>query len=168
MGPSQLKAPFWPCKGLAAPGQPGVSGVLTQRPWGAGPKPRQLTREEKPQLPAEALGDAFQHQLPCFGCAVHAHTTSILKEVNVPRLFFHLLLGLGEKQAGSGNVCRGPPPSTLHVYRGPGWAEQGTTPRASEKRAPEQRPGAWGDWSCRADHAGCPCPWTLPFAGLKT
>lgn len=55
-----------------------------------------LTREEEPKLPSEAFGDAFQDQLPSFGCSVHAHATPILKEVDVPGFLLHLLLGLRE------------------------------------------------------------------------
>jgi hypothetical protein len=55
-----------------------------------------LTREEEPKLPSEALRDAFQDQLPGFGCSVHAHATPVLKEVDVPGFLLHLLLGLKE------------------------------------------------------------------------
>lgn len=76
-----------------------------------------LTREEEPKLPSEALGDAFQDQLPSFGCSVHAHATPVLKEVDVPGLFLHLLLGLREgtwsaklKSLGAGALVAGLPP----------------------------------------------------------
>lgn len=126
-GPSQLRAPFW----QLLPGwlgRSGVGGALTQRCRGAGLKPGPLTREQEPQLPAEAFGDALQHQLPRSGRAVHAHASPVLEEVNVPRLLFHLLLGLGEKQAGPGRVRW----ARLHL--------QCTATRAQARR-PRHHPG---------------------------
>ena len=97
------RAPFLPSKGgspcLPTQRRPaGVSGALA---WmGAVGREGQLTREEEPELAPEALRDALQHQLPRSCRAVHAHATSELEEVDVPRLLFHLLLGLGEPQTG--------------------------------------------------------------------
>lgn len=57
------------------------------------PRPS-CTWEEQPQLPPHALGDALQHQLPCFLCAVHADPLPIFSKVYLPGLLFQKLFGL--------------------------------------------------------------------------
>lgn len=57
------------------------------------PKPGR-TWEQQPELPAHALRDALQHELPCFFCAVHADPLPVLSKVNLPGLLFQKLFGL--------------------------------------------------------------------------
>lgn len=58
------------------------------------------TWEKEPQLSTKILWDSFLYQLPRLGSAVHTHPSPIFKEMNVPRLFLHLLLCLHRNKYG--------------------------------------------------------------------
>ena len=128
--PLQEAVPACPLKGQLGWAGPLRGGTV----WGC--EAGQLTGEEEPELPAEALGDALQHQLPRSGCAVHAHAAPELEEVDVPRLLFHLLLGLGEQQSGVCSASSAPPPRAgvllaRHCPGVPGTPRAGGSPRSA-------------------------------------
>jgi len=58
------------------------------------------TWEKEPQFSTKILWDSFLHQLPGLGSAIHTHPSPIFKEMNVPRLFLHLLLCLHRNKYG--------------------------------------------------------------------
>lgn len=75
-----------------------------------------VTWKQQPQLSSQTLRNPFQDQVSCLRRAVHAHTSSKLKEMDIPRFFLHFLFCLNENEWEEGlNKVSGCKKSTLLI-----------------------------------------------------